>query len=292
MNHPGVPTLDNFTAVYQQHQEHTAYHNSNHSSSVNNKNEGDRNGLEEAHTEATNGHTTLPEAASAAPEPEPHSHNNHTKIRPTDHDVLCGRGYGTNAQMGNKRFRALCYARKREFDAGNHAAKRRIGAEIVATTVQHWGGRFLTRSSHTDGTLAPMWVELDADAAQKKAQQVMRDCQRPDRVERDGPGRNKRNRSTATPELAELLLMDDGATSGLLPVPVAAAAAPLQPILDVPDGVHAHDVLLGRGAFVNGHIGNERYVHVEGVWCIHAPVFIRMRTMQALSHCILPIALC
>jgi hypothetical protein len=34
---------------------------------------------------------------------------------------------------------------------------------------------------------------------------------------------------------------------------------PLPPIVENPYGVHDHDVLSGRGAFVNGHIGNERF---------------------------------
>jgi hypothetical protein len=33
---------------------------------------------------------------------------------------------------------------------------------------------------------------------------------------------------------------------------------PEEPIIENPFGVHAHDVLCGRGAFVNGHIGNAR----------------------------------
>jgi hypothetical protein len=34
---------------------------------------------------------------------------------------------------------------------------------------------------------------------------------------------------------------------------------PLPPIVENPYGVHDHDVLSGRGAFVNGHVGNERF---------------------------------
>jgi hypothetical protein len=33
---------------------------------------------------------------------------------------------------------------------------------------------------------------------------------------------------------------------------------PLPPIVENPFGVHDHDILCGRGAFVNGHIGNQR----------------------------------
>lgn len=35
--------------------------------------------------------------------------------------------------------------------------------------------------------------------------------------------------------------------------------APLAPIVENPYGVHDHDVLSGRGAFVNGHVGNARF---------------------------------
>jgi hypothetical protein len=40
----------------------------------------------------------------------------------------------------------------------------------------------------------------------------------------------------------------------LQPVPTG----PLEPIIENPFGVHDHDILCGRGAFVNGHIGNQR----------------------------------
>jgi hypothetical protein len=33
---------------------------------------------------------------------------------------------------------------------------------------------------------------------------------------------------------------------------------PTEPIIENPYGVHAHDVLCGRGAYVNGHVGNAR----------------------------------
>ncbi len=32
----------------------------------------------------------------------------------------------------------------------------------------------------------------------------------------------------------------------------------MEPIIENPFGVHDHDILCGRGAFVNGHIGNQR----------------------------------
>ena len=36
------------------------------------------------------------------------------------------------------------------------------------------------------------------------------------------------------------------------------SAVPVAPLVENPFGVHEHDVLSGRGAFVNGHVGNAR----------------------------------
>ena len=43
-------------------------------------------------------------------------------------------------------------------------------------------------------------------------------------------------------------------TSNVQPIPTG----PLEPIIENPFGVHDHDILSGRGAFVNGHVGNHR----------------------------------
>lgn len=80
-----------------------------------------------------------------------------------------------------------------------------------------------------------------------KACQVMRDYKRPDRLAiremmaQNGQAR-KRSRQTESTPIIEL------------PVPTG----PLEPIIENPFGVHDHDILCGRGAFVNGHIGNQR----------------------------------
>ena len=61
-----------------------------------------------------------------------------------ENDVLCGRGGGTNSQMGNRRFRALV----RDFQPTYLMAKRRekpLMARSVVLIVRHRGGRFLRR---------------------------------------------------------------------------------------------------------------------------------------------------
>ena len=73
----------------------------------------------------------------------------------------------------------------------------------------------------------------------------MRDFRRPDRVAQleaqSAEGKEKKRRASATPM--------DG---------IVFPEVPLEPISENPFGVHDHDVLCGRGAFVNGHIGNQR----------------------------------
>ena len=77
---------------------------------------------------------------------------------------------------GNTKFRALCFSRKPEFEAGNHAVKRRIAAEIVNVT-KALPGRFLKRRNDKGP-----WYEISTEKAILKACQVMRDFQRPDRL--------------------------------------------------------------------------------------------------------------
>lgn len=158
---------------------------------------------------------------------------------PADPDVLSGRGASVNAHQGNKKFRALCFSRKHLFEGGNHAAKRRVAKDIVSYTMTEFGTRFLKRKQDKGP-----WYEMNAEQALLKACQVMRDYKRPDRLaQRELLAANgkKHNRATSTP-------MEEVAS---IPVPDA-------PLEENPYGVHDHDILSGRGAFVNGHVGNGR----------------------------------
>lgn len=147
-----------------------------------------------------------------------------------------------HCQQGNKKFRALCFARKPEFEAGNHAAKRRIATEIVNAVLNDGEARFLKRKNEKGP-----WLELTKEQAILKACQVMRDYKRPDRLAlremlaQNGQARKRSRQVESTPMLD-------------IPVP----SGPLEPIIENPFGVHDHDILCGRGAFVNGHIGNQR----------------------------------
>lgn len=86
-----------------------------------------------------------------------------------ENDVLCGRGGGTNSQMGNRRFRALV----RDFQPTYLMAKRRdkpLMARSVVLIVRHRGGRFLRRNE-TDGKL----YEVGDEKAEAKTSQALRE---------------------------------------------------------------------------------------------------------------------
>jgi hypothetical protein len=84
------------------------------------------------------------------------------------------------------------------------------------------------------------WFIMSYEQALHKASQVMRDHRRIDRLSR---GAGKRTRATATP-----ILEDQEVAIQLPPAPIG----------ENPFGAHNHDVLCGRGAYINGHVGNNR----------------------------------
>ncbi len=87
----------------------------------------------------------------------------------TENDVLCGRGGGTNSQMGNRRYRALV----RDFQPTYLMAKRREKprmARSVVLIVRHRGGRFLRRDD-ADGRL----YEVGDEKAEAKTSQALRE---------------------------------------------------------------------------------------------------------------------
>lgn len=214
-----------------------------------------------------------------------------------DMDVLSGRGAAVNNHPGNKKFRALCFVRKAHFDLGNHAAKRKLATEIVEilqSGKDHTPSRFLKRrpanalppadSASTEtpaSSTTPLYYAMTKEQAILKAQQVMRDYKRPDRLE--AKMLQQQAQQARYLPAAEGASTEEGTAAPAaapipnnLPKPHRARAVPSTPLegvvdmLDAPDvekdelfqanpfGVHAHDVLSGRGAYVNGHVGNAR----------------------------------
>lgn len=143
-----------------------------------------------------------------------------------------------NANEGNQKFRALCFARKAEFDAGNHVAKRRIATQIVDFVITNYGSRFYknmtttTTAATATGTTktgasssissnnnsSSGWYEMTREQALLKACQVMRDHQRPDRITQretmEANGKKRKRAAPSTPVSQVFFALEELAASG------------------------------------------------------------------------------
>ena len=86
----------------------------------------------------------------------------------TENDVLCGRGGGTNAFVGNIKFRAIVAEHQPHYLVCKRAEKETIAAEIVQTIRQR-GGRFLSKNEDCQ------WEEVGDKKAILKCSQALRE---------------------------------------------------------------------------------------------------------------------
>ena len=90
---------------------------------------------------------------------------------PGPHDVMIGRGGGTNHNPGNIRFRQLICTRKDEYKVAKRSQKPIIAQEIVsAWRAQVPPGRFLKQDERT-----MLWYDVGNEQAKVKAAQKLRD---------------------------------------------------------------------------------------------------------------------
>merc|ERR1712045_271510 len=85
------------------------------------------------------------------------------------HDVLCGRGGGTNTQIGNRRFRSLV----QEFQPTYLLCRRKekpLIARTIVLIVRGRGGRFLKKDDTTG-----MLFEVGDIKAEAKTSQALRE---------------------------------------------------------------------------------------------------------------------
>jgi hypothetical protein len=97
-------------------------------------------------------------------------------IKPDPHDILFGRGGGTNVHIGNKIFRDLINARRREYLKAKKNDKPAISRRIVHEIHTRYGGRFLKKADDDDGgaTAQEGWYEVDDRSSREKVSQALR----------------------------------------------------------------------------------------------------------------------
>ena len=119
----------------------------------------------------TNSHSFESSNRSGTPPPIPQA------VHPTcqsiaevnNEDVLCGRGGGTNSQIGNRRFRKLVQEYQPEYLNARRKAKPQISRTIVQI-VRRRGGRFLKKDETTG-----YFYEVGDERAEAKTSQALRE---------------------------------------------------------------------------------------------------------------------
>jgi hypothetical protein len=91
--------------------------------------------------------------------------------QPHDHDVLCGRGGGTNNHIGNSHWRMLVAANKQLYMTLPKRQKMLLSRSIVnAVRSQNPPGRFLQKDGKSD-----LWSDVGDQRAQEKTSQALRE---------------------------------------------------------------------------------------------------------------------
>ena len=92
-------------------------------------------------------------------------------LEPHAHDVLCGRGGGTNNHIGNSHWRLLVAANKQLYVTLPKRQKMLLSRSIVnAVRSQNPPGRFLEKNSKTN-----QWYDVGDHRAQEKTSQALRE---------------------------------------------------------------------------------------------------------------------
>ena len=134
--------------------------------------------------------------------------------RPGPHDVLCGRGGGTNHHSGNIKFRRLIQEHKQRYLSASKVEKPHIAREVV----QLWRaldppGRFLAqpttpqnpgrrRRSGSLKAIGNTWYDVGNDKAREKVSQCLRERFHERRQSRpNNNNNNNENKKKSVPAL-------------------------------------------------------------------------------------------
>mmetsp|Transcript_23201 Transcript_23201/g.34249 ORF Transcript_23201/g.34249 Transcript_23201/m.34249 type:complete len:571 (+) Transcript_23201:80-1792(+) len=139
---------------------------------------------------------------------------------PHSHDVLCGRGGGTNNHVGNSHWRMLVAANKQLYVTLPKRQKMLLSRSIVnAVRSQNPPGRFLQKDGKSD-----LWYDVGDQRAQEKTSQALREGAPNIR----GTGNNKLDGETpATKDSTEKDTKEKPDTTKPLPNPNLPISAPV-----------------------------------------------------------------
>lgn len=183
-----------------------------------------------------------------------------------ENDVLCGRGEAARRNLGNRRFRELVLMNQEEYFTGNILTKGLIADKIVEIITNRIpSGRFLKALQDDKASNSPtigknvMWYEISNQAAKVKTSQALRE-RNPElcKATQDLRDTEEESRTLSFPQEGDSSVKNQGfqhvKISKFAPEvgSVQNCGTPTSMINDV-------DVLCGRGAITNYHVGNVRF---------------------------------
>ena len=126
--------------------------------------------------------TTTADTTTSAPQKRIRKKTPENKeyFKPTDKDVLCGRGGETNKHPGNIKFRAYARALQPKYkDDLKREEKTRMSESLVEWVQTECGGKFLqseiVKDEENGGTETKLWFEVLFETARDKASQILRE---------------------------------------------------------------------------------------------------------------------
>lgn len=215
---------------------------------------------------------------------------------PTANDILFGRGGLTNHHPGNKKYRQIIAAHKRDYIQAAKIIKPRVARRIVHTLRKTVGARFLKKNPEDN-----LWRDVGDKAASEKTSQALRE-KSPEEKKASSSKKNKPANSVAAgytmPGLsANGTFAIQSAVNSYMDTPMAkmekrdgdlsvgegfddSAHAAIYPVEGGIFGavnaegdvvVTEQDILLGRGGATNHHKGNKRF---RDIVALHRPDYL------------------
>ena len=170
----------------------------------------------------------------------PRSSYSEPKItRINDNDIILGRSVDAIHHVGNIRFRDLVKSRLSDYLKAAKQEKSSIARAIVeAVRNSNPSGRFLAEDSNNAG----VFTDVGDARAMEKTSQALRDCPCPSSANVNGESMESNQTQDAVSNATAAAIKQGGLGLG-----------------EVVSDINDSDVLLGRGAGVNVHIGNRRF---------------------------------
>jgi hypothetical protein len=181
-----------------------------------------------------------------------------------ENDVLCGRGEATRRNLGNRRFRDLVVMNQKEYLTSNILEKGLIADKIVEIIENRVpSGRFLKavqEGNHPTSEKDILWYQVSSHAAKVKTSQALRERNPELCKAQDSEVLENDIRHSLLLSRQDSLSVNNGGYHQHVKLVIASLNVATAPNCGTPTSmISDSDVLCGRGAITNYHVGNVRF---------------------------------